>query len=294
MKIIFIGKNASKPKSISLSFFIILLFFLLGANFFLLEKYLVIEKIGNDVEDQYIDLDSIHNNLPDNADLFVKQIGELNTRIMQIDLQTERLQDVMKKQMIGKEKVPKLKKNKDKGKSGGPFIFDGKDIQGAHKHLEKLFVEIEKREIMYNKMEAMLLRQSVLKETLPSIYPVKVPYQSSSYGWRQDPFLGVRAFHSGLDFSAAHDEPIIATAGGVVIEATFGKNYGNFVTIKHGDGLETRYAHASKLFVKKGDLVNKNDVIALVGNTGRSTGPHLHYEIRLNGRPLDPRQYIGK
>ena len=110
MKIIFIGKNASKPKSISLSFFIILLFFLLGANFFLLEKYLVIEKIGNDVEDQYIDLDSIHNNLPDNADLFVKQIGELNTRIMQIDLQTERLQDVMKKQMIGKEKVPKLKK----------------------------------------------------------------------------------------------------------------------------------------------------------------------------------------
>ena len=72
------------------------------------------------------------------------------------------------------------------------------------------------------------------------------------------------------------------------------KNYGNFVTIKHGDGLETRYAHASKLFVKKGDLVNKNDVIALVGNTGRSTGPHLHYEIRLNGRPLDPRQYIGK
>ena len=294
MKIIFIGKNASKPKSISLSFFIILIFFLLGANFFLVEKYLGFEKIDNDVEDEYIALDSIHNNLPDNADLFVNQIGELNTRIMQIDLQTERLQDVMKKQMIGKEKVPKLKKNKDKGNSGGPFIFDSKDIQGAHKHLEKLFIEIEKREIMYNKMEAMLLRQSVLKETLPSIYPVKVPYQSSSYGWRQDPFLGVRAFHSGLDFSAAHDEPIIATAGGVVIEATFGKNYGNFVTIKHGDGLETRYAHASKLFVKKGDLVNKNDVIALVGNTGRSTGPHLHYEIRLNGRPLDPRQYIGK
>ena len=294
MKIIFIGKNASKPISISLSFFIILLFFLLGANFFLLEKYLGIEENDNGVKDQYIELDSIHNNLPDNADLFVNQIGELNTRIMQIDLQTERLQDVMKKQMIGKEKVPKFKKNKDKGNSGGPFIFDSKDIQGAHKHLEKLFVEIEKREIMYNKMEAMMLRQSVLKETLPSIYPVKVPYQSSSYGWRQDPFLGVRAFHSGLDFSAAQDEPIIATAGGVVVEATFGKNYGNFVTIKHGDGLETRYAHASKLFVKKGDLVNKNDVIALVGNTGRSTGPHLHYEIRLNGRPLDPRQYLGK
>ncbi len=181
-----------------------------------------------------------------------------------------------------------------KGSLGRPFILDNDDIQSSYKHLEKLFIEIENREIMYNKMEAMLLRQSVLKETLPSIYPVNVPYRSSSYGWRQDPFRGVRAFHSGLDFSAAHGEPIIATAGGIVVEASHGRNYGKFITIKHGDGLETRYAHASKLFVKKGDLVNKKDIIALVGNTGRSTGPHLHYEIRLKGRPLDPTNYIRK
>ena len=200
----------------------------------------------------------------------------------------------MKKQIIGKEKLPKLLKKKGKGSLGGPFILDNDDIQSSYKHLEKLFIEIKEREIMYNKMEAMLLRQSVLKETLPSIYPVNVPYRSSSYGWRQDPFRGVRAFHSGLDFSAAHGEPIFATAGGIVVEASLGRNYGKFITIKHGDGLETRYAHASKLFVKKGDLVNKKDIIALVGNTGRSTGPHLHYEIRLKGRPLDPTNYIRK
>ena len=294
MKIIFIGKNSSKPKSISLGFFILFLVILITLNFLLIGKYVSIEKYYNDTEAQYIQLGLTQKNLPDNIDLFVSQIGELNTRILQIDAQTERLQDVMKKQIIGKEKLPKLLKKKGKGSLGGPFILDNDDIQSSYKHLEKLFIEIKEREIMYNKMEAMLLRQSVLKETLPSIYPVNVPYRSSSYGWRQDPFRGVRAFHSGLDFSAAHGEPIIATAGGIVVEASQGRNYGKFITIKHGDGLETRYAHASKLFVKKGDLVNKKDIIALVGNTGRSTGPHLHYEIRLKGRPLDPTNYIRK
>ena len=296
MKIIFIGKNSSKPRSISLGFFILFLVILITLNFLLIGKYVSIEKYDNDndTEAQYIQLGLTQKNLPDNIDLFVSQIGELNTRILQIDAQTERLQDVMKKQIIGKEKLPKLLKKKGKGSLGGPFILDNDDIQSSYKHLEKLFIEIKEREIMYNKMEAMLLRQSVLKETLPSIYPVNVPYRSSSYGWRQDPFRGVRAFHSGLDFSAAHGEPIIATAGGIVVEASQGRNYGKFITIKHGDGLETRYAHASKLFVKKGDLVNKKDVIALVGNTGRSTGPHLHYEIRLKGRPLNPTNYIRK
>ena len=294
MKIIFVGKNSSKPKSITLGFFILFLIILIALNFFLIEKYVSIEEYDNDAEAQYIQLGSTQKNLPDNINLFVRQIGELNTRILQIDAQTERLQEAMKKQIIGKEKLPKLLKKKGKGSLGGPFILDNDDIQSSYKHLEKLFIEIKEREIMYNKMEAMLLRQSVLKETLPSIYPVNVPYRSSSYGWRQDPFRGVRAFHSGLDFSAAHGEPIIATAGGIVVEASQGRNYGKFITIKHGDGLETRYAHASKLFVKKGDLVNKKDIIALVGNTGRSTGPHLHYEIRLKGRPLDPTNYIRK
>jgi murein DD-endopeptidase MepM/ murein hydrolase activator NlpD len=97
-----------------------------------------------------------------------------------------------------------------------------------------------------------------------------------------------------LDFSAAHGEEIKATGAGIVTMVAKGKNYGNFLKIKHGDGLETRYAHCSKILVKKGDIIEKNQVIALVGNTGRSTGPHLHYEIRLNGRALDPRQYLKK
>lgn len=258
--------------------------------------YVDLKKIGP--SNQYIGLQDrslfFGNHAPKHLDVFVNQIGELHTRILQIDAQTERLQSAMKRQIIGKQKLPLLKKMKIKNGQGGPFINENLNIQDVSKALDKLLVKIEEREVMYNKMEAILLKQSVLKETLPTLYPVNVPYTSSSYGWRQDPILGIRAFHAGLDFSAAHGEPIRATAGGIVVEASRARKYGKFVRIKHGGGLETRYAHASKLFVKKGDIIKKEDLIALVGNTGRSTGPHLHYEIRLNNRTLDPRQYIRK
>jgi len=177
---------------------------------------------------------------------------------------------------------------------GGPFINENLMSGDIHKVLMHMLGKVEKREILYNKKEALLLKHSVLSDTLPTLYPVEVPYASSSFGWRRDPFLGIRAFHSGLDFSAAHGEKIIATGAGIVTMVAKEKNYGNILRIKHGDGLETRYAHCSKILVKKGDIIEKNQVIALVGNTGRSTGPHLHYEIRLNGRALDPRQYLKK
>jgi murein DD-endopeptidase MepM/ murein hydrolase activator NlpD len=226
-------------------------------------------------------------------DLYINQIGELNARIMQLDVQSERIQEIMKSQILGKDKLPKLKEKKNKS-SGGPFVNENLTSGDIHKVLTHLLGKVEKREIFYNKKEALLLKHSVLKETLPTLYPVEVPYTSSSFGWRRDPFLGIRAFHSGLDFSAAHGEKIMATGAGIVTMVAKEKNYGNVLKIKHGDGLETRYAHCSKILVKKGDIVERNQVIALVGNTGRSTGPHLHYEIRLNGRALDPRQYLKK
>ena len=200
----------------------------------------------------------------------------------------------MKNQILGKEKLPKLnKKNKLDGK-GGPFFEKRIGSDEIQKALEILMGNIKVREEMYNKMEAILLKQSVLKETLPSLYPVDVPYTSSSYGWRMDPILGKRAFHEGIDFSAAHGEPIYATAGGIVMKASRSGAYGNLITINHGGGLQTRYAHISKILVKRGDIVKKEDLIAYVGNTGRSTGPHLHYEIRLNKHSLDPKQCLKR
>jgi murein DD-endopeptidase MepM/ murein hydrolase activator NlpD len=141
-------------------------------------------------------------------------------------------------------------------------------------------------------IEAKLLQQSVLKDMLPNSSPVNAAFNSSSYGWRIDPFNGNKAFHEGLDFSASTGTPIHAAAGGIVTSAEHSPDYGNIVKVDHGSGLETRYAHASKLMVKLGDRVEKGQVVALVGSTGRSTGAHLHYEIRLNGNALDPRKYL--
>ena len=294
MKIIFIGRKTAKPKSISLTSLILFLIILFCLNFYLINHFY--EKRGlNSIENANtfkVSEESL--SYRQNLNVYIDQIGELYSRILDIDQQTERLQEVMKKQILGKEKLPKLDKKNKLDSKGGPFIEQIVSYNGIQKTLVSLIENIEAREVVYNKMEAMLLKQSVLKETLPTLYPVDVAYNSSSYGWRMDPILGKRAFHQGIDFSAAHGEPIYATAGGIVEKSGRAGAYGNLVSINHGGGLKTRYAHLSKILVKKGDIVKKEDLIAYVGNTGRSTGPHLHYEIRLNEHSLDPKQYLRR
>jgi murein DD-endopeptidase MepM/ murein hydrolase activator NlpD len=164
-----------------------------------------------------------------------------------------------------------------------------KDLQDAIRELTKA---VEMRDDSLSSIEASILQQSVLKDMLPNRSPINAAYNSSSYGWRIDPFNGNKAFHEGLDFTANTGTPNRAAADGIVSEATHTHDYGNLVKIQHGSGLETLYAHASKLLVKAGERVVKGQVVAEVGSTGRSTGPHLHYEIRLNGESLDPRKYL--
>ena len=125
--------------------------------------------------------------------------------------------------------------------------------------------------------------------TLPTGLPVKGGYSlSSGYGLRIDPFTQMMARHEGLDFSATVGTPIIASAGGVVSRAGYEAHYGNMVEIKHAEGFMTRYAHASQLLVRTGQTVKRGDVIAKVGNTGRSSGPHLHYEVMRAGAHINP------
>ena len=297
MRIYFLGKNTKKTKSFSLKSLIALLIVLVVGLIYSVERYIDfrLNQSGMDeviLVENSIELDSAGPNKAQ-LDAYIRQISELYMRLNYIDQQTDRIQQIMKKQIVGKEKLPTLEKD-DKSSSGGPFINDSLEDKDVKLALDNLVAKVDAREIQYNQMEAMMLKQTVLKLTLPTLYPVDVPYRSSSYGWRHDPFLGIRAFHNGLDFSAAEGEPIRATADGRVKTVGSGPDYGKFVVIDHGDRLETRYAHASKIFVKEGDLVQREDVIALVGNTGRSTGPHLHYEIRYKNRSLDPRQYLKK
>ncbi len=176
---------------------------------------------------------------------------------------------------------------------GGPLInarpMTEPDLQAAIAELTKA---VDARDEALSRTEAKILQQSVLKDMLPNSSPVEAGYNSSSYGWRIDPFNGNKAFHEGLDFPAATGTVIHAAADGIVSMAEHSAAYGNIVKVEHGSGLETRYAHASKLLVRVGERVTKGQAVALVGSTGRSTGPHLHYEIRYNGNSLDPRQYL--
>ncbi len=127
----------------------------------------------------------------------------------------------------------------------------------------------------------------------PNLLPVE-GWFSHGFGWRKDPWTGVREFHRGLDIVADAGLPILATADGVVSRSTRVSDYGNTIDISHSAGYVTRYAHMSKILVKTGQAVQRGDVVGLVGSTGRSTGPHLHYEVFRDGRRVNPWKYLGR
>lgn len=128
-------------------------------------------------------------------------------------------------------------------------------------------------------------------EHTPNIWP-NDGWVSSSFGRRRDPFTGKYAYHEGIDIANHQGTPIFATAAGKVTHAGYMGGYGNLVIIDHGFGIETRYGHIDRLLVKRGDEVTKGQKIATVGNTGRSTGPHVHYEVRVKGKPVSPFRYL--
>jgi len=133
-------------------------------------------------------------------------------------------------------------------------------------------------------------RRRVISST-PSIAPVK-GLLTSNYGYRKDPVTGQRALHRAIDIAAAHGSPVRATADGVVVRAERIGALGKAVYVSHGYGITTRYGHLSEITVKAGDRISQRDTVGLIGNTGRTTGYHLHYEVRVDGRPENPRAYI--
>lgn len=139
--------------------------------------------------------------------------------------------------------------------------------------------------------EALSDRRSLLKAT-PSINPVRSGWMTSKFGYRIDPFLQKSVMHNGIDIAARHGSPVYAPADGIVSFISFGASYGKLLEVDHGYGVVTRYAHNSQINVKVGERIERGHIIASVGDTGRSTGPHLHYEVRVNGIPVDPLSYI--
>ena len=173
-----------------------------------------------------------------------------------------------------------------------PFLLAGR-VPPAWT-LPALLEEVRYRQETFGEVIDHMTREREQLAATPCIWPVDAPdaWISSGFGYREDPISGKRAFHDGADIVAPVKSPVVATADGVVTEARWDGGLGWVVTIDHGHGYRTRYGHNHKLLAKKGDPVRRGDVIALEGSTGRTTGPHVHYEIIYNGKNVNPYRYL--
>ena len=226
--------------------------------------------------------------LRENLDAMAIKLGEMQARLLRLDTLGERLAKVA-------------------GFKPQDFMFDQPPAQGGAvsalpayqmslpdlgQQLDRLNQQLDDRSEKLSVLDSLMIFDSAQKKLTPSVIPVTGGWYSSNFGWRIDPFTGLRAFHEGMDFMAEVGEPVHAAAGGVVVYSDLHPQYGNMIEIDHGNGLSTRYAHLSQRLVKVGDVVLSGGEIGKVGSTGRATGPHLHLEVRQNGAPLNPARFL--
>ncbi len=182
------------------------------------------------------------------------------------------------------------------GRGGADFLEDNKRPHTPTQDLMKAFQSsetvLERQKGMLATLEQILEGLTLQAEVMPSGRPVKSGYISSEFGFRRDPFNGRLRMHKGLDYAGPIGTDIYAVAGGVVSFVGEKSGYGNVVEIDHGNELSSRYAHLNATFAKQGAVVKKGDLVAWLGNTGRSTGPHLHLEVLKQGEPVNPRDYL--
>lgn len=220
------------------------------------------------------------------------RLGELQGKLMQLDTLGERLAGMAG---VGKPKETKASSAKPAAGTGGPLVRPDNltplDMQRA---LDDLSRQVEAHSETLAAFESRALEERIRMNLLPTASPVASNTRVSNFGLRIDPFTGQSAMHEGIDFIAEPGTPILAAAAGIVANVERHPQYGNMVEIDHGDELQTRYAHASAVFVKPGELVRRGQKIAAVGSTGRSTGPHLHFEVRIRGAAQNPARFLDQ
>jgi murein DD-endopeptidase MepM/ murein hydrolase activator NlpD len=223
----------------------------------------------------------------ENLDLMAQKVGEMQAKLLQMEALTERVS--------GLAGIPASEiKNKIGAGSGGPLVAERSlTLNDVLQAMDKLQVVSDQQSDLLAVAESRLFEQKLKAMAIPTQNPVLIGVNGSPFGWRIDPFTGKSAMHTGIDFQAETGTPIFATAGGLVVTQEFHSAYGNMIEIDHGNQVISRYAHTSKVFVKKGDLIKRGQKIALVGSTGRATGPHLHYEVLVQGAPQDPRKFLN-
>ena len=226
--------------------------------------------------------------LRENLNALTSKLGQMQAQLLRLDTLGERLAKTagFKPQEFMFDQPP--------GRGGAVSTLPAYDLSlgDLNRQVDLLTKQMDDRTEKLGVLDSLLIVDSAKKKMLPSMLPVEGGWYSSNFGWRIDPFSNMRTFHEGMDFMAEIGTPARAAAGGVVIYSDFHLQYGNMIEIDHGNGLVTRYAHLSRTKVKAGDVVLSGGEIGQVGNTGRSTGPHLHFEVRQNGAPLNPVRFL--
>ncbi|QIZ85089.1 M23 family metallopeptidase [Bermanella marisrubri] len=306
MNIIIVGKRHGRSKTISLGpmarwmliFMLAVLPFSLGAAGYYLSMMLADEGLFSpettkaweqDLVQQRKELKQIREHTDEQLVGLTLRMAELQTRLTRLDALGERLID---------------RSDLDKGEfdfSGNPAIggpsgqigsvYQAPDIISV---LDGLSEQIDSREQQLEVLDSILGEKKITSDTFVAGLPIRKGWMSSRYGQRTDPFTGRLAWHSGVDFAGKTGSDIISVASGVVTWASKRYGYGLLVEVNHGNGYKTRYAHCDEIVVKVGDVVRKGQVVALMGSTGRSTGPHVHFEVYKNGRTVDPAAYIHR
>jgi len=303
MNIILVSNRLAKTRSITLGgwqimFLMLMLFSLMLGAAFAMQYSLVRfapEGLGEGMRTllsrAYIDeRQKQQSNLFSSLDTMASRIGQMQSQVQRLDALGVRLAKLtgMKPGEFQFDQLPA---------QGGPLVIlptQEMSVNILDQQLSRLTQVVNDRSDKLMALETMLLQNQLSRKLLPSIPPVTVGWYSSNFGWRIDPFTSANAMHEGVDFMVDAGTPIHASAGGVVAFAANHPQYGNMVEIDHGNDIITRYAHASKLLVKVGQVVRRGEKIAEVGSTGRSTGNHLHFEVRYQGIAQNPVRFLQK
>jgi murein DD-endopeptidase MepM/ murein hydrolase activator NlpD len=223
------------------------------------------------------------------------QVSALATRVGRMQAQLIRL-DALGKQLT---EVAQLKRGEfdfdDPPALGGPETAgEGPVVPALDSMLDTMDAQIDDRRRQLTALQNLIMTRELARQIVPGGRPVEAGYISSLYGQRTDPFDGNQANHQGIDFAAAPGTQVLAVADGIVSHTGLDGGYGRMIEITHGNGYVTRYAHNAKILVTPGQTVKRGDPVALMGSTGRSTGPHVHFEVLRDGRPMNPLSFVRR
>lgn len=303
MNVILVSDHMAKTRSIALNIWqimaMLLLLFCLMFGAALTVQYALVRYAPDGLNDgirallakiQNHELQKQQSYLHSSLDAMASRVGQMQAQMQRLDALGARLAKLsgMKPEEFNFDVPPA---------QGGPLAPPSAQVMPAvdlDKQIDDLTTLINDRNDKLLALETMLQQNQLSRRLLPSIPPVSEGYYSSNFGWRIDPFTGMNAMHEGVDFVVPEGTDIRASAGGVVAYADSHPQYGKMVEIDHGNDIVTRYAHASLLLVKAGQVVRRGEKIAEVGNTGRSTGDHLHFEVRYKGIAQNPVRFLRK